>query len=602
MIVKTTTGVIFLHDTNGSGSAADFSHLEKAADRIGGVITFPPLNGKKLDAEEWAIEFRRLGIEKLVLAGQRPGLHKPFFSRVLNMAGKDPVNVALAGFESGVHDPEKEKLLNNARLISAIRGSSMDEVMRGSDHRVNENTLVIGGGIAGIQSALEIAEAGRKVFLLEKSPTLGGHMAMFDKTFPTLDCAACILTPKMVEVGQHPNIEMLTYSELESLEGEPGNFTARILKKARRVDLAKCIGCGTCAEKCPSKAPSEFDAFTSMRKAMYIPFPQAVPNKYLIDAAYCTYVENGKCGICVKVCPVDDCINLDQKDETVEINIGNIIVATGFKTFDPSPLEQYAYGKYPNVITSLELERLVNASGPTGGNITFRTRDKKGNWVFDPGTQDKHPESFALIHCIGSRDENSNKYCSRVCCMYSLKLAHLLKEKFPDAPVYEFFIDMRAFGKGYEEFYQRIKGEGVHMIRGKTARIEQDGEKLVLRSEDILADRLIETRVDMVVLSVGLEPGDGASELARMLKIKSDSYGWFEEKDINYDQVSSSQPGIYLAGVCQGPKDIPDAVAQASSAASSVLKNILKDNIEGGVEELTANDIEKRINELILNE
>lgn len=602
MIVKTTTGVFFLQDPNGSGSATDFSHLAEAAEKIDGVITFPPLNGEKLDAEEWAIEFRRLGIERIVISGNQPGLQKPFFTRVLNMAGKDPVNIALASIETNGHDPERGKLLNSARLISAIRGIDMDELMKGKDHQVNENTLVIGGGIAGIQSALEIAEAGRKVFLLERSPTIGGHMAMFDKTFPTLDCAACILTPKMVEVGQHQNIEMLTYSELQSLEGEPGNYIARIRKKSRRVDISKCIGCGTCAEKCPSKVPSEFDALTSMRKAIYIPFPQAVPNKYLIDAEHCTYVKNGKCGVCAKVCPVDDCIQLDQKDETVELNIGNVIVATGFKTFDPTPLDQYGYGKFPNVITSLELERLVNASGPTGGNITYRTQDKKGNWIFDPATQDNHPESFALIHCIGSRDENNNKYCSRVCCMYSLKLAHLLKEKFPDAPVYEFFIDMRAFGKGYEEFYQRIKGEGVHMIRGKTARIEEDKDKLVLRSEDILANRLIETRVDMVVLSVGLEPGNGASELARMLKLESDSYGWLKEKDINSDPVSSSQPGIYMAGVCQGPKDIPDTVSQASSAASNVLKNILKGNIEGGVEELANNDIEKRLHELILKE
>jgi len=472
--------------------------------------------------------------------------------------------------------------------------------MTGRDFPVNDATLVIGGGIAGIQAALEIADAGRKVYLLEKSATIGGHMAMFDKTFPTLDCAACILTPKMVEVGQHPNIEMLTCSELQEVSGDPGNFTARILKRARRVDTSLCIGCGSCAEKCPSKVASEFDAFTTMRKAIYIPFPQAVPNKYLIDAAHCTYVQSGKCGVCARLCPVDDCINLDQKDESVEINIGNIIVATGFKTFDPSPLDRYGYGKYPNVVSSLELERLVNASGPTGGYITFRTQDKKGNWIFDPETKDKQPGSYAIIHCIGSRDENNNKYCSRVCCMYSLKLAHLLKEKSPEAPVYEFFIDMRAYGKAYEEFYERIKGEGVHMIRGKTAKIDQKGDKLLLRTENILQDRLMETEVDMVILSVGLEPGDDASGLASMLKLRSDTYGWYKEKEANADPVSTDIPGIYLAGVCQGPKDIPDTVAQASAAANHVLKNILKGSVTQGLSGLSNDIIEDRIEEMIM--
>ena len=253
----------------------------------------------------------------------------------------------------------------------------------------------------------------------------------------------------MVEIGQHSHIDLMTYSEVKGISGEPGNYKVKILKKARRVNVKTCIGCGTCSEKCPAKAPSEFDAGTTLRKAIYIPFPQAVPNKYLIDAESCTYVKSGKCGVCVKVCPVKDCINLDEKDSEVEINVGNIIVATGYKPFDAKRIERYGYGKYPNVVTSLEFERLVNAAGPTGGNIKFRTQDKKGNWIFAP--ESAEPKSIALIHCIGSRDENYNKYCSRVCCMYSLKLAHLAMEKLPNAEVEQFYIDMRAFGKGYEE-------------------------------------------------------------------------------------------------------------------------------------------------------
>jgi heterodisulfide reductase subunit A len=333
----------------------------------------------------------------------------------------------------------------------------------------HKETLVIGGGIAGIQAALEIANSGNKVFLVEKTGSIGGHMAMFDKTFPTLDCAACILTPKMVDVGQHPNIEVLTLSELTEISGKAGDFTVTISKKARRVSETLCIGCGSCAEKCPSRTSSEFDAGTTMRKSIYIPFPQAVPNKYLIDADSCIYVEKGKCGACVKACPVENCIQLDEPDKELKLKVGNIIVATGFKTFDASRIEQFGYGKYPNVLTSLEFERLVNASGPTEGQIRYRTKDKRGNWIFT--TEGEEPRKIALIHCVGSRDENFNKYCSRVCCMYSLKLAHLIKEKMPRAKVYEYYIDMRAFGKGYEEFYDRIRHEGIHMVRGRTAMV-----------------------------------------------------------------------------------------------------------------------------------
>lgn len=452
------------------------------------------------------------------------------------------------------------------------------------------DTLVIGGGIAGIQASLEIANAGKKVYLLERSGTIGGHMAMFDKTFPTLDCAACILTPKMVEVGQHPNIELLTYSELKALNGQPGKFKASILKKARRVDITNCIGCGICSEKCPAKTPSEFDAETTLRKAIYIPFPQAVPNKYLIDADNCTYVKNGKCGVCAKVCPAE-CIDLDEKDQEVELTVGNVVVATGFKTYDPSGIERYAYGQHPNILTSLEFERLINAAGPTGGEITFRTQDKKGNWIFEAGNGE--PRSVALIHCIGSRDENCNKYCSRVCCMYSLKLAHLVKEKIPDAEVYEYFIDMRAFGKGYEEFYERIKKEGVHTIRGRTAKIEGLNGGLKLRGEDIINERLIDQFVDMVILSVGLEPRDDATELASILGIKQSEDGWFKEACSLFDTCGTEIPGITIAGVCQGPKDIPDSVAQGSAAAARVLRNIAKAN--GGLTE--AVDTEKTTKE-----
>jgi heterodisulfide reductase subunit A len=440
--------------------------------------------------------------------------------------------------------------------------------------KVLPDTLVIGAGIAGIQTSLEIANAGHKVYLVEKSGTIGGHMAMFDKTFPTLDCAACILTPKMVEVGQHSRIDLLTCSEVTEVRGYPGAFKIKIRKKARFVDQQLCIGCGSCAAKCPGKALSEFDSGTALRKAIYIPFPQAVPNKYLIDPKSCLYMQSDgkKCGVCVKYCPVNDCIDLHARDEELNIEVGNIVIATGFKTFDARKVSRFGYGKFSNVLTSLELERLINAGGPTEGKITFRMQDKKGNWVFkaDGGS----PESVAIIHCVGSRDENCNSYCSKVCCMYSLKLAHLVKEKLPTAEVYEYFIDMRAFGKGYEEFYQRIKKEGVHMIRGKTAKIEEINGSLKLRSEDILNNRIIEQHADMVILAVGLEPSDGVKQLSEMIGVEIDKNGWYKESDSLLDPVGTVRQGVTIAGVCQGPKDIPDAVAQASAAAARVLQSI----------------------------
>ncbi|MBT4730114.1 MAG: CoB--CoM heterodisulfide reductase iron-sulfur subunit A family protein [Bacteroidetes bacterium] len=551
----------------------------------------------ELTASDLASLFKSSGVEKIVIAGDYPGLIKNKIDLAMKLAGLDRKKLALASFSEHALFNGQSTEMAKAVLLCAVNGLDFREVAKPGHNTVNKDTLVIGGGIAGIQASLEIANGGQKVYLLEKSGTIGGHMAMFDKTFPTLDCAACILTPKMVDVGQHPNIELITYSELKEVQGDAGDFKVKINKKARRVNISTCIGCGNCAEKCPRKAASEFDADTSLRKAIYIPFPQAVPNKYLIDADNCTYVENGKCGVCVKICPVPDCINLDEKDSEIEINVGNIILATGFKVFDAKKIERYGYGQFPNVLTSLEFERLINAAGPTEGNITYRKKDKKGNWVFKEGNGE--PQSVGIIHCVGSRDENNNKYCSKVCCMYSLKLAHLVREKLPDAIINEYYIDMRAFGKGYEEFYERIKTEGINMIRGKTATIKQKGEKLLLRSEDMLNDRMLEDELDMVILAVGLEPANKASELAKMLKITQDGNGWYNESNSLSDPVNTNSGGVSIAGLCQGPKDIPDTVAQASAAASRVLQNIINNKVEKSVFDLSFKDIENRVNELI---
>ena len=606
MSEKNATGILFYHTLNGHACLndttakvdnLDFDALKKYAASFKHVkVVWDSQKFSMWDASFVETEFKKHGIERLVIAGCDTGMIQPFFARIFAQMNLLPQKIVQADFteHGGLQNGNSE--LAKAILSCAILNVPFEAAAVPETKEVCSNTLVIGGGIAGIQASLEIANSGQPVFLVEKTGTIGGHMAMFDKTFPTLDCAACILTPKMVEVGQHANINLMTYSEINSVEGEPGNYKIKILKKARRVDPSKCIGCGTCAEKCPGKTLSEFDAGTTLRKAIYIPFPQAVPNKYLIDAENCRHVQGNKCGVCVKVCPVPNCINLDEKDEIVEINVGNIIVATGFKLFDAKRAGQFGYGKFPNVLTSLEFERLVNAAGPTGGNITFRTLDKKGNWVFTSGGD--VPDSVAIIHCIGSRDENYNAYCSKVCCMYSLKLAHLVKEKLPDAEVYEHFIDMRAFGKGYEEFYERIKDEGIHIIRGRTASVESVNGELLLRSEDILNSRLLEQKVEMVILAVGLEPTGDARELAKMLGINTDKYGWMQEIHQISDPVNTHKGGVAIAGLCQGPKDIPDTVAQASAAASRVLQNILNNKVSKGRKSLSFSEIEKRAKEL----
>lgn len=578
MSLKKSTAFYFHLPKNWKSDQIDYSKLFSFVESLDGVV-------KVWNSEEHLItentffskEFVKHKINRVIIAGHIPGLYKSYFSKLLSELTRDPNEVFDIRFAEYSFNRPLDTQGAKALLSSAILKSSSKSIQSNTHKLKSKDTLIIGAGIAGIQSALEIAKSGNRVHLVEKTGTIGGHMAMFDKTFPTLDCAACILTPKMVDVGQNPNIEIHTLAEVTGVTGNPGDFKVTLLKHARRVDEKKCIGCGTCTEKCPGTAKSEFDAGTTLRKSIFIPFPQAVPNKYLVDPESCIYVQKGKCRACEKVCPVDDCINLDESDKTIELNIGNIIVATGFHVFNPSKIKQFGYGQFPNVITSLELERLVNAAGPTQGKIRKREQDKKGNWVF--AENNEAPKSFAIIHCVGSRDENHHKYCSRVCCMYSLKLAHLIKEKMPKAEVFEHFIDMRAFGKGYQEFYDRLRGEGINLVRGKVGRIEKHGRQLLLRSEDIEKDQIIEQKVDMVVLSVGLEPAESTRELADLLDISLSEDGWFKELESLTGTVETNKPGIYIAGVAQGPKDIPDSVVQASAAASKVLQNIINDSL-----------------------
>jgi heterodisulfide reductase subunit A len=421
--------------------------------------------------------------------------------------------------------------------------------------------LVIGGGIAGIQAALDIADAGFQVYLVERSPSIGGRMSQLDKTFPTLDCSACILTPKMVDAGRHPNIQLLTYSEVTQVSGEAGQFHVQIKKKPRYVDVDKCRGCGLCAEACrlSGRVTSDFNAGMAKRAAIYVPFPQAVPLVYTVDPEACVFLTRGVCGKtfkCKDACTAD-AVNFDQKEEMLEVDVATIITATGFDVFDPTRRPELGYGQYPQVITTLEFERLASASGPTAGRISLN-----GNL----------PKKVVFIQCVGSRDANIGvPYCSRVCCMAVAKQAHLAHDRLPGAEITVFYIDIRAFGKGFEEFYDRVRAEGVLYRRGNPSEIIRRGDRLLVRAEDILLGENVEVEADLVVLAVGIGPRQDAGSVAQLLHLTQDVDGFFQEDHPKMRTVESGVPGIYLAGCCQGPKDIPDTVSHAKAAASAAM-------------------------------
>ena len=572
--------------------------VAKYAANLPGVKTIKMLGVRPhLDATMLSQQILNEAIHRIVIAGDMPGYFKPVFTKAMALAGLSTDQVFLASF--GEYGAYGQDSLERAKAVVACACQAVPFSLAAipAGNPVHHSTLIIGGGVAGIQAALEIADAGKTVYLIERTGTIGGHMAMFDKTFPTLDCAACILTPKMVSISQNEMINLMTCSTMESITGSPGAYRVKIHHKARHVDVASCVACGLCADVCPVMVASEFDAGISSRKAIYIPFPQAVPNAYLVDAEHCVYIrsEGKKCGACLKKCP-KECINLNESDHVEEIEVGNIILATGYEVLDVKSIERYGYGVFPNVLTALEFERLTNASGITGGKIVTKTkkfnpRTKQDEWIFDPeGTP---PKSVAIIHCVGSRDKNHNAYCSRVCCMYSLKFAYLVKEKLPGVTCYEYYIDMRAFGKGYEEFVDRIKDTGTYIIRGRSATVAMNGNQMVIRGEDIMHDKVLEMPVDMVLLAVGLIPAKGTEEISEILQLKRDRDGWFSELDYNGNPTDTERGSIYVAGMCQGPKDIPDTVAQASAVAAGVLKSIISGRGIGHRSSLTLSEIER---------
>lgn len=504
-------------------------------------------------------------LEGIVVAACSPSLHEMTFRRAAQAIGLNPYLLEIANIReqcSWVHSDANQATQKAIKIIKVIvEKAKQNNPLTPIKIPVNPRALVIGVGIAGIQASLDIANSGYEVVLVEKSPSIGGHMAQLSETFPTLDCSQCILTPKMVEIAQHPRIKLLTYSEVEQLSGNVGNFKVKIRKKASFIDNSKCTGCGLCYEKCPVKVDSEFNQGLGKRKAIFTPFPQAVPNKPIIDKEHCTYfLKDGKCRVCQIICS-PQAVDFEQKDEIIEEEIGAIIVATGYELYPVEKIPEYGTGKYKDVINGLQFERLLSASGPTEGQIK---RPSDNN----------EPKRVAFICCVGSRDpEHHFSYCSKVCCMYNAKHALLYKQHVPDGEAIVFNIDIRTGGKDYEEFVIRAKQEAkILYVRGKPSRIVKDGDELVIWSIDTVTGRQLRVKCDMIVLSMAIVPSAEAIELARKLRIHTDIYGFFTEAHPKLRPVESLVSGFYLAGCAQSPKDIPETVAQASGAAAKVLE------------------------------
>lgn len=511
----------------------------------------------------------------IVVCSCSPRMHEATFRKAAEAAGLNPYTVEIANIReqcSWVHkNPEEatEKAIILAK--TAVSKLSLDKPLYPQSTPVTKRALVIGGGIAGIQTAEDIANAGFKVDIVEKNPSIGGKMAMLDKTFPTLDCSACILTPKTVDISQNENVRIFAYSEIESVSGHVGDFTVSIRRKARHIKEDLCTGCGLCTEKCPVRnAKNEFDLGLSNRSAINIPFAQAVPKVAVIDADSCRMLKDGKCGLCSRVCGAK-AVDYSQKDEIITEKYGAIAVATGINMIDASPFDEYSYKNSKDVITALELERILNAAGPTGGRFVRLSDGAR-------------PKTVVFVGCVGSRcteDEKRGKtYCSKICCMYTAKQAILIKEKYPDTDVYVFYIDVRTPGKNFDEFYRRAAEKyGVKYIKGQVGKVGDENGRLKVKASDLINGEQLHIDADMVVLAAAVEPDKSARSLASMLTASIDNNGFFTEAHPKLRPVESPTAGVFLAGACSGPKDIPETVAQASAAAAKMIGLLCKDEL-----------------------
>jgi len=557
-------GVFVCHCGINIAGTVDIKRVVEAVKNFPGVVYVEDYKYMCSDPGQNLIR-EKIKSEKLdgvVIAACSPTLHEKTFRNTVSQAGINPYNCEIANIReqcSWVHTNMEEATEKAIRIVKSIVAKTLlDEGLVPIKSPVVKRALVVGGGIAGIQAALNIANSGYEVVLVEKEPSIGGRMAQFSETFPTLDCAQCILTPKMVDVASNENIKLLTYSEVVDVSGSVGNFKVKIKKKAKSVDYEKCTGCGICVEKCPVKVPNEFDRGMSERKAIYTQFPQAVPNKPVIDRENCTYFQKGKCRLCERVCPFG-AIDFEQEDEVVEEEVGAIVLATGYELYDVSNMGEYGGGELEDVIDGLTFERLLSSSGPTSGEVR---RPSDG----------KVPKTVVFVKCVGSRDpEHHFPYCSKVCCMYTTKHAMLYKHRVPDGKAYIFYMDVRTAGKGYEEFYQRAQEEdGVIYLRGKVSKIYKSDGKLIVDGFDTLTGRKVQVEADMVVLAMAIRPSFGAEKLFNLLKVSTDANGFLTEAHPKLRPVESLTAGIFLVGCAQGPKDIPDSVSQANAAASMI--------------------------------
>ncbi len=581
-------GVFICHCGSNIGGTVDCAQVAHDAQSLPEVVYAINLMYSCAEPGQAAIEeaIKEYQLTGVVVASCSPRMHEPTFRRTVERAGLNRYMFEMANIREHVSWIGKDKEANtnkaNELVAMAVEKLRRNRPLHAQSFDVNKRVLVIGGGVAGIQAALDCADGNIPVVLVEREATIGGKMAKLDKTFPTVDCSACILGPKMVDVAQHPNITLHAFSEIESISGYVGNFTVTIRKKSTYVDWTKCTGCGACTEKCPNKkTPDAFNEFTGPTTAISIAFPQAIPKRAVINPDYCRQLQKGKCGVCAKICPTG-AIKYEMEDEVITEEVGAIVAATGYDLMDWTVYQEYGGGRYPDVITSLQYERLLSASGPTGGHVK---RPSDG----------REPKNVVFIQCVGSRDKSIGRpYCSGFCCMYTAKQAVLTKEHIPDAQSFVFYMDIRASGKLYDEFIRRtIEEYGTEYIRGRVSKIYPDGKgSYTVCGVDTLMGKAITVSADLVVLAVGIEGSKDASKLAEKLRISYDKYGFFMESHPKLKPVQTNTAGVFLAGVCQGTKDIPSSVSQGSAAASKVLTLFSADKLQNDPQ-ISAVDIKR---------
>ncbi len=563
-------GVYVCHCGGNISDVVDVEEVARFASRLPDVVVVRSITHMCSESGQRAIldDIRQHRLDRVVVAACSPQFQGRTFEKVLQKAGLNPALVEMANIREQSAWPHYRlpaEATEKAKVLTAMAVERVRKVrpVERETIPVGKEVLVIGGGIAGIQAALDLANAGFRVYLVEEKPTIGGHMAQLSRTFPTEDCASCILAPKMADVADHPNIHLFTYAEVLEVKGSLGDFRVRVKVKPRYVDPEKCTACGECEKVCPVSVPNEFDLGLTQRKAIYLPSPTAVPHAHLIDENACLGLVPLTCGLCAQACEAG-AINYDDSPKYLNLKVDTIIVATGFETFDPRLKPQYGYGRFENVITALELERII-------------VRMAEGEVLRPIGKR------VAFIQCVGSRDAQvGNLYCSRICCMYATKLASLLKRADPSREVYVFYTDLRSYGKGFEEYYRTAQELGVKFIRGRPGELQEDPEtkEIILRVEDTLTRRILEKRFDLVVLSVGLVPSKGTLRIAELLKLPRSADGFIKEAHPKFRPVDTPVEGIFVAGTAQGPKDIPDTVAQASAAAARAMAIMNRGEIE----------------------